>query len=424
MTGRTTESDAEPEDPDGASAKASGAAKPTEPTGPLSGVRVLDVSSVIMGPYATQLLGDMGADVIAVESAAGDTNRSMGAGPHRQLSGTSLNLLRNKRNVSINFKHPDGRRALLDIAATCDVFVTNLRPGPLTRAGLAYADVAAVCPDIVYCQAQGYPSGESRQDEPAYDDVIQAESGVADAATRAIGQPALAATLLADKVCGLTIVYSVAAALYRRAQTGEGEHIEIPMRDTVEAFLLVEHGSAAVPRPPLGPAGYPRILSPHRRAWPTRDGWMVVMPYSKDHFDHVFAAGGRDDLIGDERYATGRQRIANAGFLYGEVGRMLAGRTTAEWLTLFRRDDVPAGEVATLDQLVDDLPEADHPHVGTYKLIPPSVRFARAPQSVRRPAPLIGEHTDEVLGEVGYGQEELAALRASGAVGQVAAELA
>ena len=187
----------------------------------------------------------------------------------------------------------------------------------------------------------------------------------------------MAATLLADKVCGLTIVYSVAAALYRRAQTGEGEHIEVPMRDTVEAFLLVEHGSAAVPRPPLGPAGYPRILSPHRRPWPTRDGWMIVMPYSKDHFDHVFAAGGRHDLIGDERYATGRERIANAGFLYGEVGRMLADTTTAEWLALFRRDDVPAGEVATLDQLVDDLPEADHPHVGTYKL--PSRRPCASP---------------------------------------------
>jgi crotonobetainyl-CoA:carnitine CoA-transferase CaiB-like acyl-CoA transferase len=347
----------------------------------------------------------------------------MGPGPHPQLSGVSLNLLRNKRNVSIDFKHPDGHRALLDIAATCDVFVTNLRPGTLSRAGLAYAEVAAVRPDVVYCQAHGYPTGGDRQDDPAYDDVIQAESGVADAATRVAGQPLLTPTLLADKVCGLTIAYSVAAALYRRARTGDGEHIEVPMLETVEAFTLVEHGAAAVPRPPLGPAGYPRILTPHRRPWPTQDGWMVVLPYTREHYDRIFGAGEREDLLGDDRYATGRQRIANSGFLYDQVGQMLASRTTAEWLTFFRQLDVPAGEVATLDELVDQLPEAEHPHAGTYKLIPPPVRFARAPQAVRRPAPLIGEHTDAVLAEVGYDQGRVAALRASGALGQVPTEL-
>jgi crotonobetainyl-CoA:carnitine CoA-transferase CaiB-like acyl-CoA transferase len=385
---------------------------------------VLDVTSVIMGPYATQLLGDLGADVIAVEPSRGDTNRSMGPGPHRQLSGVALNLLRNKRNVSIDFKHAEGHRALLDIAATCDVFITNLRPGTLARAGLAYPDVAAVRSDVVYCQAHGYPAGGARQDDPAYDDVIQAESGIADAATRVAGQPMLAPTLMADKVCGLTIAYSVSAALYRRAVTGQGEHIEVPMRDTVEAFMLVEHGAAAISRPPLGPAGYQRILTPHRRPWPTRDGWIVVLPYTREHYDRIFAASGRDDLLGDARYATGRQRIANSGFLYDEVGRMLAERTTAEWLAFFREQDVPAGEVAVLDDLVDDLPEAEHPHAGTYKLVPPPVRFAGAPQSVRRPAPLIGEHTDAVLAEVGYDEGRVAALRASGALGQIPAELA
>jgi crotonobetainyl-CoA:carnitine CoA-transferase CaiB-like acyl-CoA transferase len=397
---------------------------PAAPTGPLAGVRILDVTSVIMGPFATQLLGDLGADVIAVEAARGDNNRSMGPGPHRQLSGVSLNLLRNKRNVAIDFKHPDGLQALLDIAATCDVFVSNLRPSTLTRAGLAYSDISVVRPDVVYCQAHGYPTGGDRQDEPAYDDVIQAECGIVDAATRITGAPMLAPTLLADKVCGLTIAYSVAAALYRRAVTGEGEHIEVPMLETVTAFTLVEHGAAAVPRPPMGPAGYERILNPHRRPWPTRDGWMVVLPYTREHYDRIFAAANRDDLLGDERYATHRRRIANSGFLYDQVGQMLASGTTAEWLTFFRRLDVPAGEVASLDDLVEGLPEAEHPHAGTYKLVPPPVRFARAPQDVRRPAPLIGEHTESVLAEIGYDQGRLAALRASGAVGQVAAELA
>jgi crotonobetainyl-CoA:carnitine CoA-transferase CaiB-like acyl-CoA transferase len=394
------------------------------PAGPLAGVRVLDITSVVMGPFATQILGDLGADVISVEPWRGDTNRAMGPGPLPQLSGVALNLLRNKRNVALDFKHPDGRRAVLDIASTCDVFVTNLRPGTLERAGLTYRDVAAVRPDVVYCQAHGYPTGTDRQDDPAYDDVIQAETGIADATRRVTGQAMISPTLLADKTCGLTIAYSVLAALYRRAVTGLGDHVEVPMVDTVTAFILVEHGAAAIPQPALGPAGYPRILTPYRRPWPTRDGWMMVLPYTREHYDSIFAASGRTDLLGDDRYSTGRKRIANAGFLYDEVGRMLASRTTTEWLAFFRQHDVPAAEVGVLEDLIEALPDAEHPHAGTYKVIPPPVRFAGAPQSVRRPAPLIGEHTEEVLAEVGYDVDDIASLRSSGALGRVPREFA
>ncbi|MGH9057795.1 MAG: CaiB/BaiF CoA transferase family protein [Acidimicrobiales bacterium] len=390
-------------------------------TGPLAGVRILDLTSVVMGPYATQLLGDMGADVITVEPPRGETNRAMGPGPLPQLSGVALNLLRNKRNVTLDFKHPDGHRALLDVAATCEVFVTNLRPGTLTRARLAYDDVAAVRPDVVYCQAHGYATGTPRQDEAAYDDVIQAETGIADAAARVGGQPQVAPTIMADKVCGLTIALSVAAALYRRALTGEGEHIEVPMADTVTAFMLVEHGSSAIPRPPLGPAGYPRILNPYRRPWRTKDGWIMVLPYTREQYDAIFASA-RPDLLGDERYSTGRKRIANAAFLYEQIGQMLPERTTKEWVDFFREHDVPAAAVASLDDLVEGLPDALHPHAGAHKVIPPPVRFAGAPQSVRRPAPLIGEHTAEVLAEVGYDEGKVASLRASGALGHVPAE--
>jgi formyl-CoA transferase len=194
------------------------------------------------------------------------------------------------------------------------------------------------------------------------------------------------------------------------------------MAETVSAFILVEHGSAAIPRPAAGPAGYSRVLTPSRRPWPTQDGWMMVLPYTKEHYDAVFAALGRDDLLGDERYSTGRERIENSTFLYDTVGRMLQSRTTAEWLKVFNEIDVPAAEVGRLDDLVDRLPEAEHPLAGTYKVIPPPVRFARAPQTVRRPAPLIGEHTDEVLAEAGYDTQGIASLRATGAVGTVPAE--
>jgi crotonobetainyl-CoA:carnitine CoA-transferase CaiB-like acyl-CoA transferase len=394
------------------------------PAGPLAGVRVLDITSMIMGPFATQIFGDLGADVIAIEPRRGDTNRAMGPGPLPQLSGVAMNLLRNKRNVALDFQRPEGHQAVLDIASTCDVFVTNLRPGTLQRAGLTYSDVAAVRPDVVYCQAHGYPTGTPRQDDPAYDDVIQAETGIADATARVTGQPMIAPTLLADKACGLTVAYSVLAALYRRAVTGLGDHIEVPMLDTMTAFMLVEHGAAAVPRPTLGAAGYPRILTPFRRPWPTKDGWMMVLPYTKEHYDSIFAASGRTDLLGDERYSTGRKRIANAGFLYDEVGRMLANKTTAEWVAFFRQHDVPAAEVGVLEDLIESLPDAEHPHAGRYKLIPPPVRFAGAPQSVRRPAPLIGEHTEEVLAEVGYDAEDIASLRSSGALVKIPREFA
>jgi crotonobetainyl-CoA:carnitine CoA-transferase CaiB-like acyl-CoA transferase len=390
--------------------------------GPLDGLRVLDITSVIMGPYATQILGDLGADVISVEPPRGDANRAMGPGPTRQFSGVALNLLRNKRNVTIDFKHSEGHTALLDVAATCDVLITNLRPATLARAGLSYAEVSARRPDIVFCEAHGYLSGTDRADDPAYDDVIQAATGIADANRRLTGRPTLSPTIMADKVCGLTIVYAVLAALYHRAVTGEGEHIEIPMAETMAAFTLVEHGCAAIPEPAIGPPGYERILTPERGPWRTSDGWIMALPYTKEHYDSIFAAAGRSDLVGDERYATGRRRIANSAFLYGELGRMMPERTTGEWLEFFRFHDVPASAVVPLEELVEPLPVERHPHAGLYRQIPPAVRFRRSPQTVRRAAPLIGEHTDEVLGEAGYGPQEIASLRQSGALGRIPGE--
>jgi crotonobetainyl-CoA:carnitine CoA-transferase CaiB-like acyl-CoA transferase len=343
----------------------------------------------------------------------------MGPGPLPQLSGVALNLLRNKRNISIDFKHPAGRAALLDVAATCDVFVTNLRPGPLARAGLAYEDIVKVRSDVVYCEAHGYRRDGPRADEPAYDDVIQTETGVADITSRFTGRPTVSATIMADKVCGLTIVYSVTAALYRRSVTGRGERIEVPMVDTMKAFTLVEHGAAGIPEPALGPPGYTRVLTRERGPWPTRDGWIMALPYTKEHFDSIFAGMGRNDLCGDVRYSTASLRITNAPFLYGVVGSMMIERTTAEWLDFFRAHDVPASAVTTLDELVEELPLVDHPVAGRYRQIPPSVLFDNSPASVRRPAALIGEHTDQVLLEVGYDRGRIEELRAQGALGAV-----
>jgi len=377
---------------------------PPPPTGPLEGVRVVDVTSIVMGPLATQIFGDLGADVITVEDPRGTLSRVMTAGPHPQLSGVALNLLRNKRNVVLDLKTAGGHGALMRLVATADVLVTNLRPGTLDRLGLGYAEVASVRPDIVYCQAQGYPTDSDRADAPAYDDVIQAATGLPDTFRRMGGDPAFVPSLVADKVSGLTIAYAVMAALLHRARTGEGQRVEVPMVDVMTAFTLVEHAGAATARPAQGPPGYERILSPGRRPQRTRDGWISVLPYTRANFEDLFRAGGRDDLADDERIHTARARIAHADDLYGEVAAIIAQRTTAEWLEFCRASGVPASVVPTLEELIDALPEDDHPVAGRYKVLPQPVRFSRSPgPTVRRPAALSGEHTDEVLAEVADG---------------------
>ncbi len=373
----------------------------TTTTGPLHGVRVLDISSVVMGPLATQILGDLGADVITVEDPKGTLSRVMTAGPVPQLSGIALNLLRNKRNVVLDLKDPDDRARALGIAATVDVVVTNLRPATLGRLRLTYEDVAEVRPDVVYCQAQGYPSDSPGADAPAYDDVIQAGSGIPDTFRRQGGDPVLVPTLVADKVSGLTIAYAVLAALLHRERTGEGQRVEVPMIDVLTAFTLVEHAGAATAVPPQGPPGYPRILNPERRPQRTSDGWINVLAYTRENYEDLFREGGRPDLAEDDRIRSARSRIANADSLYRDVAGVLVRRTTAEWLAFCAEAKIPASPIATLEELVDALPEDEHPSAGRYKVIPQPVRFSACPgPTVHRPAALSGQHTQEVLAEV------------------------
>jgi len=366
-----------------------------------------------MGPLATQILGDLGADVISVESRDGDINRTMSSGPVRGLSGVSLNLLRNKRNIAIDLSHPAGRNALLRVAAACDVFVTNLRPASLRRAGLEYPDIAAVRPDVVYCQATGFASDSEEADKPAFDDIVQAASGVPDLMHLAGLPPALVPMLLADKVCGLVIAYAVIAALFCRERTGHGQRVEVPMIETMRAFTLVEHGGSAIPRPPRGPAGYPRILTPLRASVATADGWIALQPHRDEQWAALVQAGGLDDLVGDPRLTT-RSLWREPGFGYATLSRVLASRTTAEWLTFCAEHGIPAAPAARLDDVIAQLPEAEHPLAGGYKVIPPPTRFSATPTSVRRPAALPGQHTRDVLAEAGLTEPEIDRLDAAG----------
>ena len=412
---------------------------PAGAAGPLTGVRVLDLSSVVMGPLATQTLGDLGADVICVEAATGDTNRIMGPSPAPGLSVTSLNLSRNKRNVCLDLKRPDARDAVRRLAATCDVFVTNLRPSPLARLGLSYDDVRAVRPDIVMCRAHGWPSGEVPEagpwgetgadpgpgvssvrrnpaDRPAYDDVVQAEAGLAHTFQLRDGRPALAPTLVADKVAGMAISQAVLAALFHRERTGEGQFVEVSMVEALRAFVLVEHGGGAITVPPIGPAGYPRITIPERRPYATTDGWVAVLAYSTEDYRALFTEGGRTDLLDDPRIASARARMAHAAELYAIVEQVVATRSTSFWVAFCEEHDIPAAAVRTVDELVAELPVVQHPVAGPHHLVPPAWRFSRTPASVRRPAPLLGEHTREVLAEVGYDDASIERMIASGAI--------
>ena len=386
----------------------------TKTHGPLAGVRVLDLSSVLMGPAATRMLGDLGADVIFVESEKGDRNRTMGSGPAEELSGISLNLLRNKRSIAIDLKHHRGRQAFLDIASTCDVMITNLRPGPLSRLGLHYEAVREVRDDIVFCRAHGYPSSSAQANAPAYDDIIQSASGVGDLFRRMGAEPSLLPSLVADKVCGLTIANAVLAALYHRSLTGEGQCIEIPMIDVMRAFVLTEHGSGAISESPVADAGYARILTPERKPQPTADGWINILPYDQAHYVALFEAGGRLDLATDERFATPIERVVHSDSLYRDAATVLSQRTTANWLEFCEAHGIPAIEAATLDELIEQLPVDEHPVAGPYRVIPPPEQFSETPAGIRRPAPGIGEHGREILSEIGYHATSIDEVEAEG----------
>lgn len=380
--------------------------------GPLSGVRVLDLTRVVMGPLATQILGDQGADVILIEASGGDTNRVMGPWPHPQLSGIALNLLRNKRSVDIDLKTAEGQDFARRLVATCDVVVATMRPQALRKLGLDYPNVRQIKPDIVYCQAQGFPLQSDRAEEPAYDDVIQAACGVSDVMERVYGEPGLVPTIFADKVSGLVIAQAVTAALFHKQRTGEGQHVEVPMQQAVSAFMLTEHGSGAIAEPPIHQegfpaAGYPRILSPERRPHRTLDGQIHMFPYQPKHYNALFKEAGLPGVSDDPRFVNKRATLENSDSLYRDVRKICLLRTTDQWLEFCRDAGIPSTKVYTIQDLVDELPFGEHPAAGRYRVIPAMANFSLTPTSVRRAAPLIGEHTREIAEEMQIVQPEI-----------------
>jgi crotonobetainyl-CoA:carnitine CoA-transferase CaiB-like acyl-CoA transferase len=394
--------------------------------GPLHGVRVLELSSVVLGPWACQLLGDLGADVVKVEPPDGDIMRVPGPSRHPGMGHVYLNANRNKRGIVLDLKQEAGRRAALDLAAVSDVLVHNFRPAALARLQLDYAHVRDRNPRIVFCGTHGFASAGPNRDEAAYDDSIQAASGLAMFQGVLAGEPGFIPTIICDKTTAMAVVSAVTAALFHRERTGEGQEVEVPMFETMVGYLAAEHLQGRIFDPPVGQAGYRRVLSRYRRPYRTRDGYLAVLPYLDEHWRVFCALAGRPDLADDPRYARLADRSARIDDVYAETERIVATRTTAEWVEGLRRTTVPFTVVRSYDDLFEDehlratgyWRVMEHPTEGRLRLPGVPSTFSASPGSIRRLPPRLGEHSLEVLEELGYSGEHIARMLASGATVQ------
>ena len=311
---------------------------PSDPSGPLAGYRVIDLSTIVLGPYASLQLADMGADVIKVEAPpGGDAFRDVKPARNAGMSGPFINLNRNKRSIVLDLKQTAGRAVLERLIAGADVFFHNMRPRAIAGLDLGYEQVAGLRPDIVYCGAQGYGRRGPYRDRPAYDDIVQGESGLAGLNARIAGAPTYAPTIIADKLVGMAASQAMVMALLHRERTGQGQEVEVPMFETMAAFILAEHLSGRVFEPPLGNTGYGRVASPYRRPYKARDGYVCVLPYTDDQWRRFFALAGRSELSDDPRFDHMSARSDNIDELYELLEQIIAGRSVGEWLELFGR---------------------------------------------------------------------------------------
>ncbi len=389
---------------------------------PLDGIRIVDLTRVIVGPFATQFLGDMGADVIKVESPEGDLTRSVGPQQNPDMSANFLVFNRNKRSVVLDLKSDDGREALHALVATADAFVVNYRPQALAKLGITYPELAAINPSLVYCRIVGYGPDNPDQAKPAIDDVIQSLTGLVALQGALTGTPSYVGLPMADLTCGLFALSGILAALYRRLATGEGEEVEVRMYDSMASFALSPHLSGHSFSPPLSPPIYPRSVSRNRRPFRTADDAICVAPYTDKAWRNFLRLIDRETLLDDPKYCTPYVRAKHLDELYQMMTPVIAEKTSAEWLALLEAADVPSSPVRTTEDLVADpalrsagvLTEHDHPTEGRINLLGNPVRHTNAPSRIHALPPNLGEHSVEVLRELGFSEERIAGMAAAG----------
>ena len=389
-------------------------------TGALDGIRIVDLTTVVLGPYALQILGDLGADVIKVEAPEGDSMRHVGCQRSEAMGPVHLTINRNKRGVALDLRNEAARAALLELIRTADVFVHSMRPAAAARLGLDYDAVRALRPDVIYCRATGYGSDGPYAGRPAYDDMIQGLSAMTSLNAMLAGEPRFTPTIMADKTVGLTLAYALLAALFHRERSGEGQLVEVPMFETMASFMMVEHIWGRVYDRDAGALGYNRIMNPLRKPYRTQDGHLCVLAYSNKNWRDLVTAAGRPELAMDERFTTPEKRNRNGDALYTLMVEIIATRTSAEWLDLLLRLDVPVAPMNRPQDLftdphlqaVDFFFSATHPTEGEIVQMAPPVQMSATPLTVRRLAPTIGEHTEEVLREAGLDDAQIRAAMA------------
>jgi crotonobetainyl-CoA:carnitine CoA-transferase CaiB-like acyl-CoA transferase len=378
----------------------------THATGPLRGVKVLDLTTVLMGPSATQALGDLGADVVKIEAAAGDSMRWVGPWRHEGMGPLFLWANRNKRSLQLDLKSPDGKAVALALAAEADVLVSNVRPQGMARLGLDYDSLRLANPNIIYCAAVGYGAGGPESGKAVYDDLMQAASGIAGLFAREGDAPRYVPLNMCDRIVGLYVVSAITAALYHRAMTGQGQEIEVPMFETMTQFVLSDHIGGNAFAPSEGAMGYNRILSPTRGPYRTQDGFLALVVYTNKHWEAFSGLIGQPDLLTtDPRFRSQETRTQFAREMGQFIAMHLTARTTADWLDLLHGIDIPACKVNAIEDLLTNphlqavgfFEEMQHPTEGVVNVPRFPVRFAASPADIRRLAPNLGGHNDEFL---------------------------
>ena len=391
--------------------------------GPLAGIRVIDLTQVVLGPMGTQILGDAGADIIKIEPPGGDMTRYVGPRRSPDMAAYFTNLNRNKRSVVLDLKQPAAYAALMRLVAGADVFVHNMRLSAAARLGLDYDSISRVNPRIVHACATGFRPGSSKAEDPAYDDIIQGMAGIAHLNGRGAQAdgPRYVPSVMADKLTGTVLASSIAMALFARERTGAGQAVHVPMMDTIASFLLPEHmWGHTINAPELG-IGYPRMLTPDRRPFATKDGYLCVIAATHAQWTRLYALFGQPELADDPRFATGTARAENVEAAYAIVSAGMKQKTNAEWLVLLKQADLPHGPANSLEELrrdpyleeVDFFQPVEHPTEGAMTMLGIPVSYSATPATIRRLAPRLGEHTHEVLAEAGLSDAEIAAATAA-----------
>jgi crotonobetainyl-CoA:carnitine CoA-transferase CaiB-like acyl-CoA transferase len=390
-------------------------------------VKVLDLTSVIMGPFATQILASLGAEVTKVESPEGDNMRHVGPMRNRGMGHIFLGANEGKRSIVLDLKQASAREAALRLAEASDVLISNVRPQALQRLGLDFDSVRARNPRIVHVSCCGFDQQGPYAARPAYDDLIQGATGVPWLMQQSGGgDPAYAPVTLADRVTGLHAVYAVTSALYARERTGEAQGVVVPMFEAMTQFVLGDHLAGMAFEPSLGEAGYTRLLTRHRRPYRTRDGHLCMLAYNDKHWRSFFAAIGQPERMDDPRFATHGARAEHIEAVYAEVARLLLERTTADWQALLDAADVPNMPMNAPQDLLDDPHHAatgfvrtiEHPSEGRLRSTGRPTRWRGVDDWQPTPAPRLGEHSTAVLRELGYAETDIAGMLATGAARQ------